>query len=180
MPYSDYLKHRALYFHSKGLSPPAIADALAAERLPATRQGLALLIKCFQRTGSLERCAGSGRLSKITLEAKAIVDSQMHKDDETTVVQLAAILRSKGYNLSLSTVLRSRSSLGWTSRGSAYCQLIWHANKVKRLEWAQQNQHEAERGFLDIVYTDETSVQLEAHRRFCCRKQGELPKPKPR
>lgn len=64
MPYSDYLKRRALHFHAMGLTPPAIADALAAEGLSATRQGLALLIKQYNRTGTLEKCAGSGRPSK--------------------------------------------------------------------------------------------------------------------
>ena len=180
MPYSDYLKRRALHFHAMGLSPRAIADALAAEGLSATRQGLALLIKRYDRTSTLERCTGSGRPSKITSRVKAIVDSQMREDDETTAVQLAAILKQQGIQLSLSTILRSRTALGWTFRGSAYCQMIRHANKLKRLEWAQRNVHEAEQGFLDVIYTDETSIQLEAHRRFCCRKRGEPAKPKPK
>ena len=53
MPYSDYLKHRALHFHAMGLTPQAIADALAAEGLSATRKGLALLINCYNTTGTL-------------------------------------------------------------------------------------------------------------------------------
>ena len=180
MPYSDYLKRRALHFHAMGLSPRAIAEALAVEGLSATRQGLALLIKRYNRTGTVERCAGSGRPSKITPRVKAIVESQMREDDETTAIQLADILRNRGCNLSLSTILRSRRSLGWTFRGSAYCQMIRHVNKLKSLKWAQQNVHEAEQGFLDVIYTDETSIQLEAHRRFCCRKRGEPAKPKPK
>ena len=146
MPYSDYLKRRALHFYAMGLSPRAIADALAAEGLSATRQGLALLIKRYNRTGTVERCVGSGRPSTILPWVKAIVESQMREDDETTAVQLAAILSNKGYKLSLSTILRSRRSLGWTFRGSAYCQMIRHPNKLKRLEWAQRNVHEAKQG----------------------------------
>ena len=180
MPYSDYLKRRALFFHAKGLSPPAIADALAEEGLVATRQGLAKFIRCFKETGSIKRCPGSGRPSKVTPEVKAVVEAQMREDDETRAVQLCALLRSKGYNISQSTILRSRSSLGWTFRGSAYCHMIRQVNKAKRLEWAQQYAHEATMGFLDVVYTDETSIQLEAHRRFCCRKRGEPPRHKPR
>ena len=34
--------------------------------------------------------------------------------------------------------------------------------------------------FSDVVRTDETTVQLESHKRYCCRKQGATPKPKPR
>ena len=32
--------------------------------------------------------------------------------------------------------------------------------------------------FTDAVWTDECSVQLETHRRFCCRKIGQPPKPR--
>ena len=104
----------------------------------------------------------------------------MREDDETTALQLYQLLRSRGYRLSRRTVLRCRTSLGWTFRGSAYCQLIRTANKAKRLQWAQQYLSEAASGFQDVVWTDECSVQMESHRRFCCRKRGEAPRNKPR
>ena len=50
----------------------------------------------------------------------------------------------------------------------------------KRLEWARKNLHEAANGFQDVIFTDEASIQLETHRRFCCHKIGERPKNKPR
>ena len=34
--------------------------------------------------------------------------------------------------------------------------------------------------FDNVVWSDETTVQLEIHRRFCYRKDGEKPRPKPR
>ena len=34
--------------------------------------------------------------------------------------------------------------------------------------------------FDDVIWSDECTVQMETHRRFCCRKKGEPPKPKPR
>ena len=54
------------------------------------------------------------------------------------------------------------------------------ANKAKRLQFAQDFLHEAATGFNDVVFTDETSIQLESHRRFCCRKRRQPPKTKPR
>ena len=51
MPYTDYLKQWTLAFYAQGLAPSAIADALAAEGLIATRQGLAKLIKRYLKTG---------------------------------------------------------------------------------------------------------------------------------
>ena len=106
----------------------------------------------------------------------------MNADDETTAHQLHVLLTSKGYNLSLATILRCRSTLGWTFRGSSYCHLIRKENKRKRLEWAKEyvHVHEAQDGFQNVIWTDETTVQLETHRRFCCRKVGQRPKNKPR
>ena len=49
------------------------------------------------------RSLGSGRLAKLSSEVKAIVEVQMTEDDETTVVQLCALLHSKGHPLSLLT-----------------------------------------------------------------------------
>ena len=34
--------------------------------------------------------------------------------------------------------------------------------------------------FEDVLWTDESSIQLESHKRFCCRKKGAPAKPKPR
>ena len=132
----------------------------------------------------------------------------MHKDNHETTMPhredeggqqddshaIALLLRRKAYSLlglkcsppgvayviQVPRGLRCRSALGWTFRGSSYCQLIREANKKQRLRWAQQYLSEAGEGFLDVLWTDECSVQLETHRRFCCRKQGERPRNKPR
>ena len=99
----------------------------------------------------------------------------MARDDETMAKQLHTILTAEDIFVSQRTVLRCRKMLGWTFRGSAYCQMIREANKTKRLELARTYASEADTGFLDVIFTDETSIQLESHRRFCCRKTGEPP-----
>lgn len=96
----------------------------------------------------------------------------MREDDETTAYQLHRILTSKGYQISHRAILRCRTALGWTFRGSVYCQLIHEPNKEKRLNWARKHLND---NFDNVVWTDECSVQLERYKRFCCRKQGELP-----
>ena len=67
----------------------------------------------------------------------------MQQDDETTAVQLHAILTAREYQISITTILRCRNKLGWTFHGNGYCQLIWQANKAKRLEFAQKYLDEA-------------------------------------
>ena len=72
----------------------------------------------------------------MTAEVKKIA---LEKDDETTAIQLkcTCILSEQGYEISLATILQCRLSLGWTFRGSVYCQLIRERNKIKRAAWAR-------------------------------------------
>ena len=177
MVYSTYKKQWILYLHSQGLKAPTIVKVLAQEKLKCSRVGVAKFLNVYKATGSIARQPDSGRPSKITAEIKEIVEAQMRLDDETTAYQLHRLLTEKRYSFSLHTILRCRTSLGWTFRGSAYCQLIRDANKVKRLAWAQEHRDDS---FEDVIWTDECTVKMESHRRFACRQHGEAPRPKPR
>ena len=178
MVFSTYTKLRIVHYQSKGYKPYTIANFMKEnDGISASRYCVAKFLKVYQSTGTIERRAGSGRMSSITRKIKELVEEKMKEDDETTATQLHYMLLDNGITISLRTVLRCRTILGWTFRGSAYCQLIRQVNKEKRLLWAQQHTTEA---FDDVIFTDETKVQLENHRRFCCRKEGERPKPKPR
>ena len=172
MVFTNYTKQRILYHHLQGRRAPTIVKLLREETIQASRAGVADFLKKFKETGCITRSPGSGRPSKVTAEIKAIVEQKMREDDETTASQLHKLLVERGFVLSKHTSLRCRSSLGWMFRGSAYCQLIRTANKLKRLQWAQQHLHDS---FENVVWTDECTVQLETHRRFCCRKRGEPP-----
>ncbi len=177
MVFDDYTKQRILFFFFQGSRAPAIARHLETEGIIVSRRGVAKFVKRYLTTGTIARRQGSGRKTKITDDIKRIVDEKMALDDETTATQLHVLLTSLGYSLSLRTILRCRTVLGWTFRGSAYCQLIREPNKRKRLEWALKNKDE---DFSDVIFTDESTIQQESHRRFCCRKIGQPPKSKPR
>lgn len=145
--------------------------------IQASRQGIRLFVKRYQLNKTIARKPGSGLPPKLSPALKQLIEDAMRNDDETTATQLQVILASKGIYVSLATIVRSRLELGWTYRGSAYCQLIRQENKQKRLEWAQKFLHD---DFDNVIWTDETSVQIETHKRFCYRKEGERPRPKPR
>ena len=101
----------------------------------------------------------------------------MNKDDETTGCELQKLLSKHGITVCASTALRWRQQLGWTSKSTSYCQMIREVNKEKRLAWAIKNKDM----FLeDVIYTDETTVQIETHRRTCCYKKGQKPRYKPK
>ena len=102
----------------------------------------------------------------------------MHIDDETIAHQLQWLLQSRGYKISLRTVLRCRRSLGWTFRGSAYCQLVRNVNKQKRREWAKANLMDAILkmfcGLMSVV------SKWRATGDFSAGESEMAPKPKPR
>ena len=177
MVFSDYTKQRILIFYRRGYRAPTIAKKLRDEGIIASRRGIWKFLTRYLETGTIKRKEGSSRPTKITSEVKRLVETQMRLDDETTAVQLFALCNQNGINISLATILRARTILGWTFRGSAYCQLIRDINKVKRRDWASANLHD---NFEDVIWSDECSVQMESHRRTCCRKIGEPPRPKPR
>ena len=168
-----------IHYYYKGHKPYTIQKMIAKEGMQASRRGLEKFIEKYEETGAINRRGGTSRPSKITAEVMKLVEEQMQKDDETTAVQLYRLLRDKGYDISLATILRCCTKLGWTFRGSAYCPMVRGVNKVKRLEFAEKMLKDDEQ-FDDVVFTDECSIQLCSHRRFCCRKLGERPKLKPR
>ena len=177
MVFSDYTKQRILIHYRLGYKAYIIARKLQEEGITASRRGVLKMLKRYEETGTIKRKEGSGRPTKVTAAVKALVEIQMRLDDETTATQLYAICCQNGFNISLATILRARTALGWTFRGSAYCQLIREPNKAKRLQWASAHLRDS---FQDVIWTDECSVQMESHRRHCCRKIGEAPRPKPR
>ena len=180
MVFSDYAKQRIIFYYNQRLKAPAISRRLAEEGIKASRVGVHKFLRSCQSSASIARRPGSGRKSKITDEVKKIVEEKMREDDETTAMQLHQLLTTRGYTISKRTILRCRTALGWTFRGSSYCQLIRDANKSKRLNWSLTYKDEATDGFKNVIWTDESSIQLETHQRFCCRKKGERPKNKPR
>ena len=106
-----------------------------------------------------------------------VIKEWMRQDDATTVIQLVRILEDRGYKVSKSTLVRTRRMLGWIFHGSRYCQLIWSANKKKRLQWAMKNRDNT---FEDVMWMDESMIRLVNHRTFSYIKVGTALKPKPK
>ena len=113
----------------------------------------------------------------MTTNAKQIIEDQMCKDDETTGCELKKLLSKDDIHISARTTLRWRRQLGWTSKGTSYCQMIRDVNKEKRLAWAIQNK---DMSFEDVIFSDESTIQIETHRRTCCYKRGQKPRYKPK
>ena len=137
--YSDYVKQRILFYRRLGKSFVQITRCLAEEGHATTKVDVCKFIRRYEETGMISRTPGSGKASKFTADAKMIIEEQMEKDDETTGVELQKMLAKNGIQVASSTALRWRTELGWTSKGTSYCQMIREANEEKRLEWAEKN-----------------------------------------
>ena len=139
-----------MYFYQRKWAP-TIQKLLKDEGIVVSRISIWKFLCLYANTLCISRKEGSGRPSKLTPEVMSIVEQQMTVNDETTASQLHKLLVEKGVTISITTILRCRDQLGWTFRGSAYCQMIRAANKVKRLEWARNNLDEVEDGFEDVI-----------------------------
>ena len=131
-----YVKKRALYYAAKGLNPSAISRALGEEGQQYSCKSVPSLLRRVRETGGFSRKPGS---TKITQRVKDLIEEEMQKDDQATASQLGHPLHVNGIGISRTTILRCRRQLGWTFRGSAYCQLIREVNREKRLTWCQEN-----------------------------------------
>jgi hypothetical protein len=75
------------------------------------------------------------------------------------------------------TLARVRGKLHWNYSTARYCQAIRVANMDKRVKWCQDMLDTGEQ-FDDLIFTDESTVALERHRKkssqFCiqtCKKE---------
>lgn len=102
---------------------------LQKEDISASVVGIWKLIQWYKQFGTTVWHPGSGRASIVSARVEATIEAQTNDDDETTASQLQTMLTRRGCSLSLATIKRSCSRMGWTFRGSAYCQLIRESNK---------------------------------------------------
>ena len=84
-------------------------------------------------------------------------------------LELKELLKKEGFDASETSICQWRNNMGWTSKGTRYCQMIQDINKEKRLNFSKENK---DMTLQDTIYTDETTVQIEEHRRMCCYKRG--------
>ncbi len=152
-------------------------NLLLEDEICVSKYGARLFLKHYRETNSIDKKPGSGLPPKLSPTVQKIIDEAMCQDGETTATQLHALLAAHHIDVSLATIVRNQCKLCWIYRCSAYCQLIRQANEIKCLQWAQANVHDI---FDNVIWGDETTVQLENHRRFCYRKDKEKPRPKPR
>ena len=114
----------------QGDSIKSIIVSYEKRRETVNRQTIWRWLKHYHtHDGSTSPLPRGGRPTKLTPEVLQLIDSTMQGDDETTAQELVVKLHDLGFLTSKHTVLTGRKILGWTHRGSVYCQLIRDINK---------------------------------------------------
>ena len=176
MPLTNYQRRRIIFLHSSNESPAAIRRILLAEGVYTMHPTVVRTIRRFEETGQIKDRKKSGRPKTVPESHYRFIDEAMAENDELTASDLLDKLRKKfgdEVRYSKRTLARARQDLGWTFTTTSYCQAIREANKswTKRLEWCQQRLLDNEQ-FSDVIFTDESSIQLESHRRKSFRKRS--------
>ena len=79
----------------------------------------------------------------------------------------------------MSTIKRARKAAGWVCTKTCYCQMVREVNKVKRLEFCLKVREDND-DFGNVIFTDESSVEIERSTTTRFRKVGETYKPAPK
>ena len=178
---SMYARERAVALHFSGKNVTQIKKMLESEGIKTSRSAVSSFLSRYQNTGSLRDAKRSGRKSKLQNEHVNFMDNALSENDELTSKELSEKLSTEcGIQVSATTVRRVRRNvLDWKTESARYCQFVRDPNKIKRLVFALKTKTE-KNTFEDVIFTDETSVQIEQYARICFRKDGTQPKRKGR
>ena len=164
--------------HKASNSIVNIVKILEEDGIKTSRNSVSSFIARYKRTGSIDEAQRSGRKTIVSEEDRNFIDERMKDNDELTSWELQKLLRDeRGVTISTSTIRNVRRKLGWKHEKARYCQLIRDRNKTKRLVFSLKALKE-QNGFEDVIFTDETSVEIQQYTRYCFRKNGSVPKRK--
>ena len=175
-------RRRVIALRSHGYSVSAIKQRLLEEHICVSSVTIYALLRKNKQHNTIADRPRQHFEKKLDEEKLRFLDESLAANDELTARWLLVKLREKwpDVSVSLSTIKRARKyELGWIKSRPKYCQLVRVANKQKRLEWCQQMLSNKET-FENVIFSDESSVQLDHHGRLCFRKVGEQRKFKPK
>ena len=123
----------------------------------------------------------SGLLKELTHADINAIQDAFENDPSQSSRDIQRLLSSRGTYVGLSTVKNAISTAGFTFAQPRYCQMIRDANRLKRIEFAN-HLIDSNDQLQDVIFTDETSVQLNNNVGVSYRKSNaaRLMKPKPK
>lgn len=156
-----------------GLGYGTIRRQLADENIYTTRQTIKNVCKTFADTGDVSKTRQNPSKFGGQQDHLAFVDRVMSEQPDTSAPTLAANIEDEfGIDVSVRTVRRIREGHGWTRKLTRYCQMVRADNRPIRTQWCQ-DQIQNNETFDDVIFTDESRIELSDVGKFSYRKGGQ-------
>ena len=180
--YSEYVRNRILSLANFNKSPTEIVRILSAENIAVVRSTVSRIIqRSREKEEGRQREDRRGRPAKATSPVKRKIDEVYRNDPEVTASELRNVLENElpDLRIGVSTIKRARKAAGWVCTKTRYCQMVREVNKMKRLKFCLKV-IEGNDDFGNVIFTDESSVEIERSTTTRFRKVGEVYKPAPK
>ena len=177
--YSENVTNRILFPAKANKSPTEIVRILGKENIVAVRTTVSRIIRrSKEKEQGEQRQDRRGRPSKASSPVKRKIDEVYRRNPEVNGSELKNILENEfpGLKIGVSTAKKARKMAGWICTRTRYCQMVREANKIKRLEFCQ-NVIATNDDFGNIIFTDESTVEIERVTTIRFHKEGEMYKP---
>ena len=163
-PLDPYFRRRVIALWKGGENVSSIVRILHTEGWKTTRKTIRKWIFCWQEQRGLKDKHRSGRLPKITREIVDYLDKQLEEDDELSSVELQRLVSRKfAVEVSSPSIRRYlRTSLQWVVVRTRFGPMISDNNKRKRIDFVKMCL-DTDDDFSNVIWTDESSVQLRRH-----------------
>ena len=174
---NHHSKERIIKLKEEGCKPSQILRILQSEEVEISRVGLWKFLRRFKQNQTLSATSPQQKES-VPMDILHFIDTQMESNDELTSPRLQQLIETNfGLKFSCSKSKKLRRKLGWLATGSKYCQLVKEVNQPKRLEFAQRCLNDND-NCDDVIFTDESSIQMEWHGKITFHRWWEPPRQK--
>ena len=180
--YGEYTRNRILALAKASKTPTEIVSILSEENIVVVRSTVSRIIRrTKEKEQGQQRQDRRGRPRKASSPVKRKIDEVYKQDPEVTAAELKNVLENElpGLRIGVSTVKRARKEAGWICTQTRNCQMVRDANKIKRLEFCWKI-IETNDDFGNVIFTDESSVEIERATTIRFHEQGEMYKPAPK
>lgn len=163
-----------VHLRNSGLGFRSIQKRLRQEGIVVSKSAVRKICQKFDTAGTvanlkIKRSCKFGS----DQEHRDYIDQVMNDQPDTTAKTLKdGIFQTFGISVSEQTVAKVRRDLGWIQKGTRYCHMIRNENKEKRLDWCQRMIETGET-FEDVIFTDESKIELSDVCRKSYRKKGQ-------
>lgn len=171
-----------LRMYKQGVSIRRIMNTLNTNGHTVSRDNVNYWIKSY-RNGTFDDCLiEKVRISKVVSQTDVdIIVNALESDNCLSSRDIHRKLTDDGAKFSLTTTQRTINAVGYTTAKPRYGQMVRDTNKVKRVDFCQTLIANDEK-FDDVIFSDETTVQLHNNKSTSYHKIGKqskcIPKPK--